>query len=758
MNKVLLLLLSLLSTSTLYAAQRPSQDKFLTPAEAVANMDIPEGFDVKVFVGDPNIAEAIAFCFDDKGRLWTLENGNYVSRGKHTTEKKLNRIQIFEDTDGDGVFDTKKLFTDTLSFSSGLAVGHGGVYVGMPPHFVFIPDANGDDKPDSDPEILLDGWGHNDRHETLNSFLWGPDGWLYGCHGVFTKSNVGKPGAADKDRSFIDGGIWRFHPITQTFEVYARGLSNPWGFDFNDVGEGFATACVIPHLFHIVQGGAYDKQGRRYLNKNIYDKIMTIRDHNHKSAHGGARFYMADAFPEKYRDQLFMCNIHQHEVLTDIMVPKGSGYVGTHGEDFLPANDLAWVGFSVEVGPEGAVYILDWHDQDICGNSVRFPDSARVYRIFPTGKKGVSKLDLRQLSDTKLVDMQLHANEWYVRHARTLLHERAANGTLKTKTVHRSLFKMLDSAPTTGKRLRALWALHVTGALKADSSAALFKTLQNKDEMIRAWSVQLLCEDKAPSDKALALFAKMAIEDTSAKVRLYLAAALQRIPEAQRWDILTGLVSHAEDATDHNIPIMIWIALESMVPTNPVESMMLAATSKLPTIQSYVPRRMSSNAKSKTSPKPKPKPKPAARKATPEFSKVVERLAPGFTLENNDYKEAGVFEKTFRNRPAFSSHPVSKTSPAYLLRKLAVPKDKKTSLAITVSHHQHGDWELKVRVNDTVIASDMVSSKTVKDGWLVKTVDLSSYAGKTITLHLENSANDWNWASAYWASVNVTSK
>ena len=158
--------------------------------------------------------------------------------------------------------------------------------------------------PDGPHEVLLDGWGIHDRHETLNSFIWGPDGWMYGCHGVFTRSEVGRPGTPKEERQFIDGGIWRFHPQSKEFEIFAEGLSNPWGFDLNDMGQGFATCCVIPHLFHIVQGGVYHKQSKQNVNPYVYDNIKTIREHVHKTAHGGARFYLADVFPEKYRDQL----------------------------------------------------------------------------------------------------------------------------------------------------------------------------------------------------------------------------------------------------------------------------------------------------------------------------------------------------------------------------------------------------------------------------------------------------------------------
>ena len=472
---------------------RTSNAPFLKPPEAVAKMSIPKGFEVSIFASEPDIAEPIAFCFDHQGRMWVAENFNYRTRREHTGDK-VSRIQILEDTDGDGVFDRKKTFTDKLTFTSGLACGFGGIFVGSPPNLTFIPDKDGNDKPDGPPQILLDGWGINDRHETLNSFNWGPDGWLYGCHGVFTQSRVGKPGDDDSERQFIDGGIWRYHPVRKTFEIFARGLSNPWGFDFDDHGQGFATCCVIPHLFHVVQGGVYHKQSRPHVNPYIYDDIKTIRDHTHLSAHGGARIYLADTFPAEYRNRLFMCNIHEHAVLTDVLERSGSTFIGKHGDDFMPVNDLAWVGFSVEIGPEGGVYILDWHDTDVCGNAVNFPNSGRVYRIMPKGAESRQAPNLNLMSDGELVVLQGHPNDWYVRHARTLLHARAAAGTLDKSLVHDGLNHMLASEQSSPKRLRALWALHVTGGLDHERLAVLLK---HSDEYLRAWAIQLLCDDSA---------------------------------------------------------------------------------------------------------------------------------------------------------------------------------------------------------------------------------------------------------------------
>ena len=141
------------------------------------------------------------------------------------------------------------------------------------------------------------------------------------------------------------------------FEVFAEGTSNPWGVDFNDYGHAFATACVIPHLYHIIQGGRYQRQAGQHFNPHTYDDIKTIADHVHylgpnphggntKSdsaggghAHAGAMIYLGGKWPEKYRGQIFMNNIHGQRINMDILEPRGSGYVGQHGPDFLLTND-----------------------------------------------------------------------------------------------------------------------------------------------------------------------------------------------------------------------------------------------------------------------------------------------------------------------------------------------------------------------------------------------------------------------------------
>lgn len=730
-----------------FKQHKTSDAPFLTPSEAVAKMKVPETFKIDVFASEPDIGEPIAFTFDDRGRIWVVENYNYIDRRNHRNEEPLTRIQILEDTNSDGVFDKKVIFTDSLTFSSGIAVGFGGVFVGTPPHLLFIPDKDGDDTPDAEPEILLDGWGIQDRHETLNSFIWGPDGWLYGCHGVFTSSMVGRPGATDEERLFIDAGIWRYHPVKDRFEVFARGLSNPWGFDFNDVGQSFATCCVIPHLFHVVQGGYYHKQSKPHVNPYVYDYITTIRDHTHLSAHGGARFYLADTFPPEFRDHLFMCNIHQHQVLTDIMIPDGSSFIGTHGEDFVTTNDLAWVGFSIEIGPDGGVYVLDWHDTDICGNTINFPNSGRIYRIIPKTAKPIKRPSIGALSDQELVSMQQHPNDWYVRAARLQLQMRGAEGRL-APDVRESLLTMLANASTSPKRLRALWALHVTESL---NESDLLSLLDHEDRYIRAFSVQFLSEDLNPSEVTLQKFAELAEKDPSPVVRLYLASALQRIDYEDRWPTLANLAGHAEDSKDNNIPRMLWFALEPMVPLFPDQSLELAIDSKIGKLQEFVARRLVSGDLTETPEQSSPK----AGLAPQQSQQALQQIAPGFQIR--DIGEGGVKpEPQFRNEFVIQTHPLSKTQPCIIFRHLDIPKAKQTTLKLRASYHPHGDWQLRVTANGRLLHNQIVSYETVKTEWLELEIDLTAFAGEQVDLEIENQANDWKWEFAYWSDIAVT--
>jgi putative membrane-bound dehydrogenase-like protein len=582
--------------------------KLLSPQEAVDEMTIKEGYKVNAFAAEPMITQPMAFCWDDKGRMWIAENRDYESRGKGFSNSGDSRILILEDTDRDGVADKRTVFLEDIPFPSAIAVGFGGLYLGAPPNLLFVPDANGDDKGDKeDLKVLLTGWGIRDRHETINSLHWGPDGWLYGLEGFATPSKIRKPKGKgriykakeafpedllDAEGVDINGGVWRYHPTKDRFEVVSHGFSNPWGIDYDAKGQLFISACVIPHMFHVIPGGIYHRQGGQHFNPYVYRDIRTIVDHSHRSAHGGARIYQSDAFPEEQQGRLFMANIHEHAVLSDILKPNGSGFTASHGEDFLLANNAQWIGFSMEVGPEGGVYVLDWHDADICGKDVLHKETGRVFRIVPENslaKEWPGRYeDLNLLSDEALVELQLQTSDWHARRARVILQNRASKNGISEKAVKR-LKELLKNESNEDFRLRALWTAHVSGSIDTEGLSEL---LNDKDEYIRAWAIQLLCEDKEVSGHTLGRFVDMANSEKSPVVRMYLAAALQRIENDSRWKITEALVKYADDADDPNIPFMIWFGLEPLVSKDPARALGIASKSTIPMITNHISRRL----------------------------------------------------------------------------------------------------------------------------------------------------------------------
>ena len=239
-------------------------------------MQVPDGFNVTLFAGEPDIRQPIGFCIDDRGRLWVAEANNYPNK----KAGKNDRIIILEDSDGDSRHDKRVVFYDKLEYVSGIEVGFGGAWVMSIPNFYFIPDADYDGVPDGEPVVLLDGFGtHANSHTIANGFAWGSDGWLYGTHGITNWSLLGKPGTPKAKRQRFEGGVWRYHPVRHEWESFAIGATNPWGIDWNEYGHAFISNCVNPHLFHVIQGAHYEPDRNRPTGQFAYERIPTIADH-----------------------------------------------------------------------------------------------------------------------------------------------------------------------------------------------------------------------------------------------------------------------------------------------------------------------------------------------------------------------------------------------------------------------------------------------------------------------------------------------
>ncbi len=608
------------------AVANPAAQKVVTGMKLVA------GFQAELIAAEPDLHQPVAMAIDERGRLWVAEAYGYPNRQPEGQGK--DRILILEDQDGDGVFETKKVFADKLNLVSGLEVGFGGVWVGAAPDLLFIPDKNHDDIPDGPPQVLLDGWGFQDTHETLNSFTWGPDGWLYGCHGVFSNALVGQPGTPDAERIRVRAAIWRYHPVRHAFELFAAGGSNQWGLDFNAVGHLFMTHC---RSFHGGGGTTYVIRNGHYWNQanNDYAPFVSNRgpafapelknflmaSARYDSGEGGAgkpgttavygghshvgtMIYLGDNWPDTYRDHLFTHNLHGHQLNHQVNVRTGSAYETFHaGYDLLFAPDPTYMAVDLHYGPDGAVYVIDWVDTQHCHNprdELWDRTNGRLYRVAWAATYRPVKVDLAAKSDVELAALHTHKSEWYVRTARRLLQERAAARGIEAAALAALRAQAADPKADVVAQLRALWTLHVTGSL---APAQLAAALEHPSEIVRAWAVQLgtdfpvarvsrLVNSPDPGQATRATppmltaadLTRLAANDPSSAVRLAVASAMPALPLADRWSAVAALAKHGEDAADRFLPKMTWFAAAPAVAGDIPRALDLAATTALPTL------------------------------------------------------------------------------------------------------------------------------------------------------------------------------
>lgn len=605
-------------------AQPPEAPRAMPPLEAAATMELPRGFRATMFAAEPDVRQPIGFCLDDRARLWVAEAYNYPRHG----DRPGDRIVILEDVDGDGRMDRRKVFYDQLNYVTGIEVGFGGVWVVSPPSLYFIPDRDHDDQPDGEPVVLLDGFGnHANSHNLANGLAWGPDGWLYGTHGRTNWSMLGKPGATAEQRVRFDGGVYRYHPVRHVWEPYADGTTNPWGIDWNDHGEAFVTNCVNPHLFHVIPGAHYEPWRNRKSSEFAYERIPTIADHLHFTgvsnvrdglgsdaedaaggghAHCGTMIYLGQNWPARYRNSLFTNNIHGKRINNDLLQRQGSTYVASHAPDVLCARDPWFVGVTLAQGPAGEVYVSDWSDIGEC-HYVRntHKETGRIFRL-TYGELNRPTVDLTESSSKELARLHASQNEWMVRHARRILHERVSESTEHGDEDFDEAFAILtqqldDAALPVPARLRALWTLHAVGALSRETLTRLANVHDEGDagdelQYLRSWALRLLCEEPAElKPRELALLRRAAAMDPSTLVQLHLASVSQRLAPEQAWPVLDALSRRPAIANDKSLALMTWYGVEPLVGDDAAayaRFAKLGASSVSPLLARHVARRL----------------------------------------------------------------------------------------------------------------------------------------------------------------------
>lgn len=580
-------------------------------AEALASIKAPPGFKVALFASEPEVQQPIGMATDARGRLWVAENYTYGEAKVGFDLRQRDRVIILEDTDHDGRAEKRTVFTDQVQRLSSVEVGFGGVWVLAAPQLLFFPDKNGDDIPDGKPVVLLDGFDSGPvRHNLVNGLRWGPDGWLYGRHGIQATSRVGKPGTPADKRVAMNCAIWRFHPTRKIFEVVATGTTNPWGLDWDRHGEAFFTNTVIGHLWHLIPGAHYQRMYGEELAPHTYELIGQHADHYHWDAsgkwnkagrlseaadalggghsHEGCLIYQGGTWPEEYRNQLFTINFYGRRINMENLERAGSGYVAKHGSDFLSVGDPWFRGVDLLAAPDGGVFMSDWSDTGECHeNEGVHRTSGRIYKI-SAGVPATVPADLGKLSNLELVQLQVAPNEWLVRQSRRLLQERAAMGG-NMQDARKALLAVWEKESDVRYQLRALWALRAIGAA---SDAFLRKALAHPDEHLRIWAIRFLTEDTRALKTVPADFLRRAEKDPSPAVRLALASALQRFPAEARADLARPLLQHAADASDHNLPLLLWYGLIPLGDSAPGLLATLGGRTKIPLTARCIARRL----------------------------------------------------------------------------------------------------------------------------------------------------------------------
>ncbi len=519
--------------------------------------------------------------FDEQGRVWITESLEYP---RFEPGKGRDRIQVLEDTDGDGRADKFTVFAEGLNIPSGIAVGHGGVWVANSPDILFLQDTDGDLKADTT-EVVVTGFGRTDTHELPNSLTWGPDGYLYGLNGVFNHSHVKHQG---KEHQFTCA-LFRINPRTREFELFAEGTSNPWGIAWDPEGSAFVSACVIDHLWHLTESGYYHRQGGPY--PPFTWKIESIVKHKHqKAAYCGITYFDSDAYPEEYRDRLYMGNIHGGCINSDSIQRRGSTYFGTGNPDFLTANDVWFMPVVQKTGPDGCLYILDWYDRYHCYQDARRDPEGldrlkgRLYRVRYKDTPRAKPFNLAEESGDELIERLHSLNVFYRDLAQRVLTERDDAGTAEKLQA-----LVMDDAAPRKTRLHALWALVGTGHLDPKFHGELLK---HPDATFRAWGVRAAGNFGDVDDSLDQAIVALAA-DQSPDVKLQVAIAAAKISDIDAPSVLLDVLAGCGD--DPLIPHIVWQNLHPLLEQRGPQFVEQLATRDLnaqPNVLALMPRVM----------------------------------------------------------------------------------------------------------------------------------------------------------------------
>ncbi|SMP53813.1 putative membrane-bound dehydrogenase domain-containing protein [Neorhodopirellula lusitana] len=622
------------------------------PEDSARAIELPAGFTATVFASEPDVRNPIDMAWDHLGRMWVAENYTYADRTQKFDEGLRDRVVVFQDADQDGTPERRSVFLDSVSKLTSVEVGRGGVWLMCPPRLLFVPDADHDAVPDGPPETVLDGFtvANQNYHNFANGLRFGPDGWLYGRCGGSCPGTVGSPGTPDEDRIALEGGVWRYNVDEKRFEVICHGTTNPWGHDFNEIGELFFINTVNGHLWHGIHGAHFKRPFTLDPNLDAYELIDQHADHFHFDttgnwtasrdgaandfggghAHSGMMIYQETLWPAKLRGALMTLNFHGRRANVEHLHREGTGYVGKHGVDFFVSGDEWFRGMEISAGPDGNCYVLDWSDLGECHEHTGVHrNSGRIFKIQANstgeqaGSTNVSLSEETRSTVAKrlsvlagddavaLARFQLGNERWFSHQSRMRLVELNRLGKLSDsdrQAVLDLLKEAIQSERSAAELARCFWTLADLDP-QFDGRQWLF----HSSPVLRGITLRYLTQDWPIDDcygptadsrlawsrirpAAIQLIAdmdKLGLPDAPA-LRLIVASTLQRLPSDLRAGAAARLlaITGDADANDHNQAKLIWYGIMGRIAQHPAESLSVLKACQLPELTGLVARSL----------------------------------------------------------------------------------------------------------------------------------------------------------------------
>ena len=528
----------------------------LSPAESAKHLVLQPGFTSQLWAGEPDITKPIALAWDERGRLWIAETTDYPNEQQPDGQGR-DRIKICEDTDGDGKADKFTIFADKLSIPRSICFVPGGVIVLEGDHTLFLQDTDGDGKADVR-KVLFSGWGMGDTHATASNLRYGFDNWIYGTVGY-----SGFNGDVGGKHLEFGQGVFRFKADGSALEFLRSSNNNTWGLGLSEDGTVFGSTAnrnaswymAIPNRFYeAVSGWSASRMETIADSQAFYpitDKVRQVDQHGMYTAGAGHALYTARAFPKEFWNKIsFVTEPTGHLIGYFRLEGSGADYKAVNLGSFLASDDEWCAPIVAEVGPDGAVWVIDWYNYIVQHNPVpqgfkngkgnayetklRDKHHGRIFRVTSTTGTPTQAPKLANATPATLVAALKTDNQLWRFHAQRLLVGRGQKDVVPA-LVALTKDKSVDEIGLNVGAIHALWTLNGLGAVGDEAVVAL----KHPSAGVRRAAVGVLPRNE---ESVAALLDAGVLKDSDAQVRLAALLALAEMPENE---VAGGAVAEA---------------------------------------------------------------------------------------------------------------------------------------------------------------------------------------------------------------------